>query len=345
MMMSTSMSQDVVLREFDSAKDHDQVVEICKDVYGGTDRVPRLLPSYVGCTQTFPLVLVDEFQAVLAFCCLMRLRSDNKDTAVILFEALRVAPRARGLGYGTETTKRAVAYAREVASGTQLVQLVQLVSTTIPANVSMQNIFAKSDYVCIGRSHIWPAVGLVREIRQRNTSIKKTENHPPISANGMLKMFGIPEKLSGRGQELASRWRLATNRDVVLDALRCGLEAHQRRVVPLYYSVSTAERCVDEFMTHGRNRSVWLLERESQPTAVLLIAVEGNGGHIQDHSAYLVAADLDVLQAAVAFLGTVPQLLAFHLIFEERIEKADVEQLIEVVSVSSTPFLVYQRPG
>ncbi len=321
------------LRPYDDARDRGQVREICRNVYGGTDRIPHLLPHLAASTSDYPLVLIDTASdTVVAFVNLARRFSRASAAPLFLLEAIRVAEHARGRGLGTAITAAAQLHAQRLSHRTASVRIM---TTTIPDNRAAARIFDKLQFLPRGICHIWPHPNQIRHLRTDNAA-KGAKFH---SALEMLDELRIVLPLSSS----SACWTQVRDKTFALEIVRRMSASSGSELFPLWYTPATAEDLVDPFLDPGGlDRSVWILQREREVPAIAFVAIDGNGGHIRDHFASAVVADLDAAEALIAFLAQFSNLGAFCLALDMTLTPAKISQSRILGSVQTDPFIIYE---
>ncbi|KAG1668532.1 hypothetical protein FOA52_012126 [Chlamydomonas sp. UWO 241] len=120
--------------EYDHGKHHQACKDICTDVYGGKDYMPRMLESYAADENTLMLVATRKGDgAVGGIVC-----ADRRGSIVFLF-GLRVCSKFRGRGLASML----VAAASEGVPGA-FPQATALMTVTIDANAAAVALFSKA---------------------------------------------------------------------------------------------------------------------------------------------------------------------------------------------------------
>lgn len=136
------------IREYQPDRDREAVLDICRDVYGGRDYIPRVIDSYGSDTD----VLVETPSTSgtpRALLC------GARDGSLYHIWGARTHPNARGQGI----MRRMIQYVGSKANAT-------LISTTIRSNTSMLRLFESEGYEeHENEIHLWPDSSVMDEER------------------------------------------------------------------------------------------------------------------------------------------------------------------------------------
>jgi GNAT superfamily N-acetyltransferase len=125
------------IRPYSSVTDDQNLREMCKDVWGGTDYLPETASSYENDPACQFLVLEDQASGSLAAAGNLRAIDPSKGISYWI-EAIRVSPSFEGRGVGTGLVRELCKRARDKGA-------LEILSSTIDANRAMQAIFGKPE--------------------------------------------------------------------------------------------------------------------------------------------------------------------------------------------------------
>jgi hypothetical protein len=132
-------------RPYEHERDKLAVTEMCKDVYGGTDYLPRLLPSFAANILCKPIVLALESDGagsrepgVVAFANVRKMHADtlHDKPSPFFLEAVRVNSTLYRCGLGRRVVNAAVKMVSPESG-----EDAEIVGVTLAENEAMMRIF------------------------------------------------------------------------------------------------------------------------------------------------------------------------------------------------------------
>lgn len=124
------------IRQFCPPRDHAHLIEICNDVYGGTDSLPQSITSKSMQPHSHIFALTDRTDTLQSIIC-----SEIRGSMLWIY-GLRTRPDQRGQGHA----QRLLAYVERFAATELRGRVDVLMSTTITANEIMMRLFQKHGY-------------------------------------------------------------------------------------------------------------------------------------------------------------------------------------------------------
>eukprot|EP00171_Calliarthron_tuberculosum_P003079 IDg3079t1 len=292
------------VRAYNHALDYERVCDICKNVFGGKDRIPSVLPTLQGKQDHYPIVLTRADGTVVAFCIVVKLPAD---VPTFLFEGLRVAGDMAGRGYGKQAVRARIAVARTLANNTHPIRIL---STTIPSSAPMLRILNVTKFAVRGTAHLWPAKGSLDDVSRRLRNMSA----PPPSPS----------------------WKRLRVVSAVVAAL-CDVGAHATcdGVVATYASVDSFQGIAGAHLRDHDVRSVWALPRDGRTVAVVFVTHAGG-----DIPMSAVVADVQAADAVIWFLVQYPGLNSFRLVFDVGLTAEGMAASAVIKTEECVPFLI-----
>ncbi|KAF5832903.1 hypothetical protein DUNSADRAFT_11053 [Dunaliella salina] len=275
------------------AADVDQIKDICKDVYGGGDYMPRRIEEYLGDEQCL-LIVADKGEGEVDGVACASLRG-----SMIFIFGLRVRTTAREKGLGrllmvnlTERAKARFPHARTLAS------------TTASSNQSAQKILGALLGAPLPQLDIWPPTSKTPHLSKYEASIgwpaKKADKDQTLLAF----IPGASDILQqdGGALNLLPSWQTAHSMDEVQHALTSlrnptgpvnGAE-NTHAWLPFFYEIWPAH---SEFTAAaiGQQR-LWILRREGCVQGVVVLSLSPE---CRRYIAGIVASDPQVIHSAL----------------------------------------------
>lgn len=322
-------------RDYDAVRDAEQLAHICRNVFNGTDRVPRALPAYVADPLCRPRVLVSPHTNVpVAFANVRQLASGDARCGVVYVEAVRVAEEARGQGLGLRMTEDAMRVAQ--AWGEEWLSS-RILSTTVPRNARMRRIFERLGWACQGCVNIWPSHEVMRRVSE--SGVSPEGNRMPLLDALQLSAV-VPEQAAG----CVSKWRQTTNKRQVLNVLHRLYMTSGSNLLPCYYAVDTAQGGVETFCGENAGRSVWLLEQEGKTPGLLFITLQNTrpSWPSPDQVISVCVADVETAECALALLATLPQLDHFRIALSPAVTSEAIASSALLSSIPTSVYMIYE---
>lgn len=254
------MVPNTVLREYNHSTDYEQVSEVCKNVYNGTDRVPSCLHIYSRSAFSLPHVVSIDGQ-VIAFINAIIIQPDDVNRPVYHVEALRVADIMRGRGIGTYMLEQLLL---TLQKRNPSAESIRFLSSTIPANITMCHIFNNSNWACRGHVNMWPS----------KAAMSALKNDVSLQDVPLLQALGVKNFVGENTLTSMSQWVQISDPSQIIDAMQQIREAGGSYLLPGYYASDTAigaSRFLDAHYAEPEQRSIWLLQRPNKPPVMVAI--------------------------------------------------------------------------
>ncbi|PRW33510.1 GCN5 family acetyltransferase [Chlorella sorokiniana] len=186
-------------RAYDPAADHPAVVDMCADVYGGTDPLPKYLAAQLAEPGTRVWVAQREGSSApeSLICC------QPRGDALWVWGARTLAA-ARGCGLGALLLAHTEAHARQ-----EHASLRWLLSTTILANTAMLRLFERQGWHTLCEVDIFPRL----EIVQAATRLleQQQEGQPALLAALLPAAAADLQAVAAAAADLHPRWKACTS--------------------------------------------------------------------------------------------------------------------------------------
>lgn len=340
MVKGSTLAQLPTFRAYREIDDRGQIVEMCKNVFGGADYIPHVLKAYGEDPSCFPRVATIGSK-VVAFCNLRILENDDDHQDVYLLEAVRVAESERGKGFGNfvvEETLRGFSKAVQPRNAyTHLDKQVRLLSVTVLSNLRMQKIFEKTGWTPCGVVHLWPSHSAVEGIKKSGIDFE----------GRLLEVLKVTEFIPEHALAAVTQWRQTTSPAEILQVLRQLRRAGASHLISGYYLPDTASRA-SRFLCSEyadvEKRSVWKLERADKPPALLLMQVETVQPFCHSPHGLLSACvvDLEGAECCVAFASSREELGCFQIAFDPAINNDVFTKSPSLSAVETSRYITYE---
>ena len=133
----------VIFRPYDPTTDYEDLIEICKDVYGGTDYLPSMAMEYAKDPKSQFMVLSkveDSGGQTIVAVANLKLIISSKSKSIRWIEAVRTCPKHRGQGLAQHLLSKMMELSQNsTAEHTNS----EIWSSTIESNLAMRTIFEK----------------------------------------------------------------------------------------------------------------------------------------------------------------------------------------------------------
>lgn len=313
--------------------DFDDVIDLCKSVYGGTDYVPKVLEALPEDSRCSPRVIHDGSK-VIAFCNVRNFESDDESHDVIYIEAVRVAESVRGQGFGTRILEETM-YAAVANSGST--RMIRFLSTTVPGNLSMRRIFEKAGWACRGYSQIWPSYNTV-------TAISKSGQN---ACGRFLDLMDLGTLVPAEAKASIPLWEQVMDGQEILSILRVLHRSGGSFLLPRYFSLNTAagaakflesKYCADE------GRTVWKLEREGQLPMIVFLSLRTVQPSDQQPGQCISAcvSNLSGAECCVAFVASRQDLGCFRIVFDTTLTEEEIKKSAFLSKVETSSFMIFE---
>ncbi len=209
----TKTDESVVLRDYNPSRDELFVKNICQDVYGGKDYLPRMIGHFTSSETDFPMVLcrsddsgqvvaVGNLQIMSPAYSWLQVKSIAASFVLRAFfsalnqvppQAIRTDPSVRGQGYGTIITRRLTDHARAMGVRASL-------SSTVGGNAAMHAIFRRLGYALLDTVAVFPSDDRFR------SAIADRHGRPFAGGVEFLEALGVAPALRAAAAGAASRF-------------------------------------------------------------------------------------------------------------------------------------------
>ncbi|CDF40751.1 unnamed protein product [Chondrus crispus] len=315
------------------AQDYDDVVELCRNVYGGKDYLPRILEALPSDPLCSPRVIC-QGDKVVAFCNLRFLESDADSHHVAYIEAVRVSEDNRRQGLATRIVQETMD--SEIAR-VNSPNPVRFLSTTGHDSVAMPTIFERAGWARRGLSLIWPSDANCNAIRNSSADVR----------GRYLDLLKVSSFIPLAAKQCISRWRqLHDSRDILL-ALQDLRARGGCFLLPQYYSLNTAtgaSKFLQSQFSKQERREVWRLERDDRPPVTIFISVKTAAPSNQqpDQFVSVCAADVSGVECCIAFLASQEQLTYFRISLDPLISLEDMKKSPLLSKAGFSGFLIFE---
>eukprot|EP00979_Chaetoceros_neogracilis_P010343 scaffold2450_cov311-Chaetoceros_neogracile.AAC.18 len=123
----------LTIRPFSSKVDSSNLSELCKDVWDGTDYLPKVAPLFEADPSCDFIIMEDEEGTMVAAG---NRRNFDKEGSIIWIEAVRVSTQFKGRGFATVLMKELICRSRN--NGT-----LEILSCTVQENHAMHKVFGR----------------------------------------------------------------------------------------------------------------------------------------------------------------------------------------------------------
>lgn len=326
------ISTSVCYRRY-NAQDFDDVVELCKNVYGGKDYVPRILEALSSDPLCSPRVIC-QGDKVVAFCNVRLLESDADSHHVVYIEAVRVSEANRRQGLATRIVQETM--------DTEIARVnspnpVRFFSTTVQDIVAMRTIFERTGWACRGLSLIWPSDATLSAIKDFSADVR----------GRYLDLLNVSSFIPPAAKQCIPHWRqLHDSRDILraLEDLRARGGCF---LLPRYYSLNTAtgaSKFLQSQFSKQERRKVWMLERDDRPPVTIFVSVKtvAPSNPQPDQIVSVCAADVSGVECCIAFLASQEDMTCFRITLDPLISPEEIKKSPLLSKVGFSSFLIYE---
>lgn len=314
-------------------QDHRDVVELCKDVYGGADYLPKILAALPEDPCCSPRVIHDGCK-VVAFCNVRVFESDDESHDVIYIEAVRVSEAVRGQGFGTriveETMNAAVADANSA-------RVIRFLSTTISQNMAMRRIFEKAGWACRGYSEIWPSYNTVQTISESGEDAR----------GQFLDLLHVSSLIPSAAEANIPLWEQVSDAGEILRILEELREGGGSFLLPRYFSLDTAagaSKFLQSKYSEEEGRTIWKLERDGKLPVIVFIRVLTVHPSDQQPGQIISACvpDISGAECCVAFAASRRDLGCFRIVFDTVVTAEEMKKSALLSKVETSTFMIFE---
>mmetsp|Transcript_30260 Transcript_30260/g.63352 ORF Transcript_30260/g.63352 Transcript_30260/m.63352 type:complete len:385 (+) Transcript_30260:1-1155(+) len=300
------------LRPFSFMRDQTNLVEICKDVYGGDDYLPTTARAYEEEADCNFFVLEDETTGELVGAANLR-RLDKAEKSYWV-EAIRVSPEFEGRGVATILTRELCRRAREEGAR-------QIMSCTSTGNVSMMKIFPKTgiDMEPVSKFR-FPNFRKYSKLPGWSLSEQGKDYDNGPKAENILKALDLEHLV---GDESRNRiWDPIESRVELNSVLRTAIPFGRSGHLPAIGTMRILNEELEESIQRGLVRSLRRRKKDDPPAIFALVKRENREGLRSRYMCSIVATtseDFDTALWEACKAEYVPSLRgnpAFALMFE-----------------------------
>lgn len=314
-------------------EDHEDVLELCKNIYGGRDYVPRVVAACAADSSCSPRV-IQSGSKVVAFCNVRVLESDDEDHHVIYIEAVRVSESVQGRGLGTRILQETMDV---TLAGVTSTKTVRFLSTTIPENMAMRRIFEKAGWACRSYAQIWPSYSAVLDVNESGNDVR----------HRVLDLLGVSCFIPHSAMAAIPLWEQVTESEEILRTMQTLREAGSCFLQPRYYSLDTAtgaSKFLQSQFCKEEGRTVWKLERELKPPVLVFLRLRTiqPSDPQPDQVASACAVDISGAECCIAFVASRQDLGCFRIVFDPAISSEAMKKSVLLSKLATSTFMIFE---
>lgn len=327
-------AHEVFMRPYDHKGDFEAVVEVCGGQAVGIEQVPGALSTYYQNDSDHPFVFCVRSK-IVAFVNAHIMKQKGEYFGLVYIGSLRVATDEKGKGLGTIAIERVM---REMTSHIRTVAKVKFFATTLAISAPVRTVFQKTGWHRHYVAHQWPSLRLLRGLKEGGIN----------NATQVLNGLGISERIPAKVREAVRSWReLVVEEDIARHINKLSEKYKCSEVVLKRYAVDSHQERIEFLQSEWatlEQRSVWVLERESEAPVLLFIrekSVDPTSPFIFcDISA--IAIDAEAAEHCVAFLDRCEGLGLYCIAFDPVISEEVLKSSPFLSQVDTSPFLVHR---
>ena len=323
----------VQLREYNDTTDKPCIIEMCRNVYGGTDETPKAVSLFAKSKVCKPYVLTAG-KKVVGFCNVRILHTEEGEGHAVLLESVRVSEGTRGCGYGTILIEEVMGAVKAFCDSPRAIRFL---ATTVPDNSAMRRIFEKTPWACRGISQIWPDFYPLLELRKAG-----------VDATGrLLDILEVSQYIPQHAKDAVPEWERLYNPEEILVTMKRLQEHGSSFLRAAFYNLDTPEqasRFLECQVGEAEGRSVWKLERPNKPPVLLFVQRRclDYSEPQPDDTLSACVADIEGAECCVAFAGADKELQFFKIGFDSAISREMMNNSPLLSKVKSDAFMVFE---